>query len=748
MRDTIYTLLVSCFLVLWATTLLGQTTQIQEDYQVHITKTSETINIDGQLTEDIWQKAEVATDFWMSFPIDNERVDPAVQTEVMVAHDDKFIYVAAKLYGHRPYVMPSLKRDTRSFWSGDVFSVVFDPINEKTNAFNFATNTAGVQTEAIISGNTGTRGSGGSGGGGINSAWDNKWYSEATIHEDYWICELAIPFKSLRFSNKEVWGINFLRGDSKTNAFHTWAPVPVQFVGVDLGYTGALIWDEAPKASKSNISIIPYALTSTFKDIENASPADNNIQIGGDAKIAVTPGLNLDLTINPDFSQVDVDEQVTNLTTVNLRFPERRLFFLENSDLFSEIGIPPMRPFFSRRIGLDEDGQAIPIAYGARLSGNLNKDLRIGIMNLQTKSTAEFLGQNYTSIAANQQVFGRSRVKAYFHNRQAFDGGFQGDDYNRVGGFELEYRTVDGRWRGNVGYGKSWSNGLKDDNYFYNVIATFSNRNFRFYTNVAGVGNNYRADIGFIPRINHYDAVRDTTLKLGFVHGFTTASYTIFPKDNSSINSHNFSARNVFDYTKDGWNLIQNRVTLGYTLNWANASNFQISGTHEEQGLLFPFAFTSEEPLPSARYGFSYLEVNYNSDRRKAFGYNVGFRNGGFFNGTRSEYSLGANYRAQPWGNFSMNFVFNDLEFPEPYGSTKLFLIGPKLEFNFSRALFWTTFLQYNTQRDNFNINSRIQWRFKPLSDLFLVYSDNYATDIWGPKNRGVVLKLNYWINL
>ena len=102
----------------------------------------------------------------------------------------------------------------------------------------------------------------------------------------------------------------------------------------------------------------------------------------------------------------------------------------------------------------------------------------------------------------------------------------------------------------------------------------------------------------------------------------------------------------------------------------------------------------------------------------------------------------------QPWGNFGLNFVQNELKFPEPYGKESLFLVGPKIEFNFSRNLFWTTFLQYNTQDDNFNINSRIQWRFQPMSDLFIVYSDNYALEFWGPKNRGLVIKLNYWLNI
>ena len=749
MNNLLFSWILS-FVILTNVSIISAQTNppLQEKYQLHIRKTEEAIKVDGQLNEAIWQSAERATNFWMSFPIDDRRADKNIQTEAMITYDDKYIYVAAVCHGPGPYVMPSLKRDARAFWQGDAFGVVFDPVNEKTNGFNFNANTSGVQSESLITGQTGTRGGGG-GTQGVNGAWDNIWVSEVQIFDDRWTIEMAIPFKSLRFNDNEIWGVNFLRGHSSSNSYHMWSPVPVQFRGVDLGYTGALIWDKPPKKSKSNISVIPYALASTFNDIENDLPADNNFQVGLDAKVAVSSGLNLDLTINPDFSQVDVDEQVTNLTTVNIRFPERRLFFLENSDLYSDFGIPPMRPFFSRRIGLDDDGNAIPISYGARLSGNINKDLRIGVMNLQTKSTDEFLGQNYTSITAHQQVFGRSILKGYFHNRQAYtDGDFVGDDFNRTAGLEYSYRSADGRWQAFGGYGKSWSHQLNDDNYFYNVAVGFDSRTVGFYTNLAGIGNNYRADMGFIPRAQHFDAVEETTHIIGFNHGFTGASYKIFPNDNAKINSHTFAVRNVLDYTKDGWNLIQNITTASYNLSFANSSRIELSASHEEQGLIFPFGFTSENPLPTGKYAFNYAEVEYRSDSRKYFGYTLGVRRGGFYNGTRSEYTVDLNYRAQPWGNFSVRFVQNDLVFPEEFGSAQLFLVGPRIELNFSRDLFWTTFLQYNTQNENFNINSRIQWRFKPLSDLFIVYTDNYATDIWGPKNRGLVIKMNYWLNL
>jgi len=292
---------------------------LQQEYQVHIAKTKESISIDGNLQESTWKSADKADNFWMSSPIDDRRVETEFQTEVMLTYDDKYLYIAAICHGNGPHVMPSLKRDAPNFWSGDVFSIIIDPVNQQTNSFAFGVNTEGVQFEALGTGQTGRRGS--NGGSGINVAWDNIWISEVEVYEDYWTAEIAIPFKTIRFDDKNVWGINFIRGHSGTNSFHTWSPVPVQFRGFDLGYTGALIWDKPPVRAKSNISVIPYVLASNTKDIAAGADADNTLRVGGDAKVALTSTLNLDLTINPDFSQVEVDQQVTNLDRFEIFFP-------------------------------------------------------------------------------------------------------------------------------------------------------------------------------------------------------------------------------------------------------------------------------------------------------------------------------------------------------------------------------------------------------------------------------------------
>ena len=714
-----------------------------EVYQLNIQRMNEKIRLDGVLDESFWEDVEIATNFWLNFPVGGTPVDNEVQTTVKITYDDDFIYLGVECYGKGPFLVQSLKRDNDSFWNGDAFAVVFDPVNERTNGVIFGVNPAGVQTEALITGEPARRGGQLS---GYNKAWDNKWYTQASVTENGWTAEMMIPFKSLRFGRKGHWGINFIRVDAQNNANHSWAPVPIQFYGTDLGYLGQLIWDKPPRNEKGNISLVPYLLGNTYKDYKSKSDLSQSFALGMDAKIAINSNLNLDLTVNPDFSQVDVDEQQTNLTTVNLRFPERRLFFLENSDIFSNFGTNA-KPFFSRKIGLDDDGNTIPIIYGARLSGNLNKNLRIGLMNTQTQEQ-ELPGNNYSSFALHQRILKRSVLRGYFHNRIGYtDGSVQEDNFSRIGGLEFNYSSENSKWRVVTGYGLAFSNENQNENHLFNLFGGYGGRAFNVMVNISGLGDNYINDFSLIPRQKHYDALEDTTYILGFNHWWATMGYKFYPK-NTFINQHGFSLTTNGDRTATSSELIQDKHQLSYKFLMKNTSALDLSYAHEGVNLLYPFGFTDNEPLPAQLYRFDYGQIKYMTDKRREIKLTFGFRYGSFYNGTRTEFSLAVDYRVQPWGNFSLNFVQNDLDFSGNYGAEQLLLFGPKAEINFSKNFFWTTFMQYNTQSDNFNINSRLQWRYMPMSDLFIVYSDNYMVEHFGPRNRGLVLKLNYWFNL
>ena len=354
--------------------------------------------IDGSAHEPAWQSAEVAGNFWMVLPMDTGRAK--VRTDVRMAYDDHHLYLSAICYYGDvpgPYMVESLRRDW-SFGNNDNFIFFLDTFDDQTNGFTFGVNAAGAQWDGLLYE-----------GGKANLSWDNKWTSAVKNYEDRYELEIAIPFKSIRYKKGITrWGVNFSRLDLKTTEKSSWTPIPRQFPTAALALTGVLLWDEPPPSPGPNISLIPYALGGISRDYEANTPSPTRHDIGIDGKVAIGSALNLDLTVNPDFSQVDVDQQVTNLDRYELFFPEKRQFFLENGDQFANFGYATIRPFFSRRIGLG----GVPIRFGARLSGKLNKDWRLGVMDMQT-GAADDRGlppQNFAVFALQRRVFSRSNI--------------------------------------------------------------------------------------------------------------------------------------------------------------------------------------------------------------------------------------------------------------------------------------------------------------------------------------------------
>lgn len=711
----------------------------QNTYQLRIKKAVSHIQVDGIIDEESWQQAAVAKDFWLKFPRDSERASK--ETEVRMTYDERFLYISAVCKDTNYYVVQTLKRDSR-FFEGDAFGVVIDPVNRRSNGFLFGVSPMNVQSEDLISPTSLSD---------LSFSWDNKWYSAVQQYEDKWVVEMAIPFKTLRFEAEHAtWGINFFRNDLKRNEVYSWTSIPVNFDGYDIGYTGALYWDAPPKKAGTNISLIPYVSGSTYHDSENPEVEDEyEIDGGFDAKVALTSSLNLDLTVNPDFSQIDVDVQQTNLTRFNLQFPERRPFFLENNDLFTNFGSSPARPIFTRAIGLDDNAQPIPIAYGARISGNLGKSFRMGLLNLQTQHNDEDIAQNYSIFAFSQSVFDRSVIKGYVTNRQAVvkEKGFDKKDYGRNAGLELNYKNLSGTfnpWLG-IHLSKTEAEGVST---FRNAGLLYNNRNWDIYVDYFGVDTDYTADIGFLQRIQNYDAANDTIIRLGYEHLFNRVRYIVRPQQSKKVNAHQFTVQYRGDWNPN-LTFNEGNFLMGYTALFENTGQLTAEMEMNRVELLYATRFTSGPPLPPDLYKHTLARVGYTSDARKALAFETEVQIGGFYNGNLNRYLAGITYRAQPWGNFSVTFEQNDLILPEPFASENFLLVNQRTEINFSNKLFWTTFLQYNTQQDNFNVNSRLQWRYAPMSDFFIGYSDNYfSSPFLQHKNRGIIFKLNYWLTL
>ncbi len=705
-----------------------------------ISKIKDTVRIDGILNEAFWETLQKTSPFLNQWPTNTGNAES--QTEVRMAYDDTFLYVGITCYEkNNDHIIQTLKRDQDDeHFGSDGIAIVLDPFSQKTNGFFFGVNAGGAQFEGLISveGNESF----------INENWDNKWFSEVSLGDNKWFVEMAIPFRTLRYDpTLSSWGLNFVRNDMKNNYFTSWNKVPVNLNTINLGYTGQLIWDgNPPKTKKGTMNLLPYVATAANKDFLFGDKAEYDFEAGIEAKLALTPSLNLDLTINPDLSKVDVDKKITNLTRFPLFFPERRGFFLENSDLFTSFGKENINPFFSRRIGL-QDGSPIPIQYGARVSGNLSDKLRVGVMDVQTRKTEEVNPQNYFVSAISRRIGKRSTIDALFVNRQrtSNDADSVQSAFNRV--LALEYNFLDGpgKWSANLGVHKSFNPGDLDNENYYTATLQFNNKNILARLSGDKVGENYLTDVGFVPRLNNFDAESETFTRLGYTQISQLFVYNFFPgKETSKYNLHGPRVSTRVFLNTDG-SLNASVAGFFYFFDFRNQNALELSYINEKNNLPFDSFIVGSIPFPKGSYSYDSFGFWFRTNPRRQLSGSIASNYGSFYEGTRFSSESEMNYRIQPWGNFGLRYEFNDIRLPENLESAQLHLLGATSEISFSNKMFWTTFLQYNTQADNFNINSRFQWRYLPMSDLFLVYTENYFPQNLSIKNRGLVLKLTYW---
>jgi hypothetical protein len=568
--------------------------------------------------------------------------------------------------------------------------------------------------------------------------WDTKWYSEVAFDEKKWTAEIAIPFKSIRYNdNLEQWGISFSRLDLKASEKSGWTPVPRQFPSITMAYSGVLEWDNPPPTQGSNISFIPYL--SGEMDSPQKGTTNQELNAGADVKFNLTSSLNLDITLNPDFSQAEVDQQVTNLDRFELFFPERRQFFLENADLFANFGYENIRPFFSRRIGLNN-----PIVGGIRLSGNIDEKWRVGLLDIQTQAEKEkgLPAENFGVFSLQRKVLDRSSIGMIFVNKQSLgkleDTKTTAGEYNRNLGLEYNYFSADNLWNGKLMYLKSFSPNLSDDDAIFAGNLTYNDNNFLGSVQAEYVGENYNAEVGYVPRTHYYKF--DTTLR-----------YLFFPSQDSKVLSHGPLVGSIQYFNFDGLG-IDRGTQLGYELNFKNRSEMVFTFENQFIVLQNPFdpirtGIRSLEALTEHRW--SSVNLEYNSKPQSLFTYALKSSYGGYFqDGKRWLFFSEMGYRFQPYIELNTLVSYNHIELEEPWGSNGFWLLGVKSNFTFTRNIFFSNLYQYNEQQKLWNFNSRFQWRYKPASDIFLVFNSSDTRMLTPNRNWNLTLKINYWINL
>ena len=735
--------------------------QNQPGTQLNIRKAKGQITLDGKLDEPDWLAADVAKNWYLNYPVDTARAP--FQTEARLTFDDEHFYISFVCFDDETNDMiNSLRRDF-NYDLNDNVGVSIGPYNDRLNGFFFVITPAGVQMDGTVA-------NGGSANDSYNVYWDNRWFSKVVRYPDRWICELAIPFNSIRYkSGVHEWNIAFDRLDKKRNMKSSWIRTPIQYITGSYAYSGQLIWADPIPPAGTNISFIPFVAGGKSWDNEAGTQTGESIQAGFDGKVGITPSLNLDLTVNPDFSQVEVDQQVINLTRFEVLLPERRQFFLENSDLNDQAGFPDSRVFFSRRIGIARDSfglyHRIPIAYGARLSGSITRKWRTNVQFLRTKEARAYglPAQNYLVGTLQRNFWAQSSFSVtyvdklntgvrdndslrYYHETvfpRVTEGArtyFKRSRYNRVVGADLELLSKDNKWLNSAYVARSFDNLSNTGNTSAGTYLQYSVRNW-----IAGAGGylveeNFNAETGFVPSRRVYPGIYNVFASLSYKH-YPTNSGVVFMGPTLELNQNYIP----------GGGLVDRLYTFTYEFNFLNTAVATIGYNYNYQRLTNDFNPVNAELYKAFRAGEEFdwntISASLQSNTRRLLNTLIRTSYGGFYNGTNLNVNGELNYRYQPYGNVSLLFDFNNLKLAKGYGDERLFLIGPRIDVTFTDKIFLTTYVQYNNLIDNVNLNARFQWRYKPASDFYIVYTENYFPDGLASKNKALVFKLNYWLN-
>jgi hypothetical protein len=355
---------------------------------------------------------------------------------VRVLYDGKTLHIGVHAFDLQPssIVATEMRRDSDRLLDEDNFQIILDTFNDSRNGYMFVTTPLGAKLEQQISeeGEGNNRTGLGLVNSNINKNWDGIWDVVARITDDGWTAEIAIPLTTLRFADgaEQTWGINFMRNIRRKNEQVFWAPIPKAYGLTRVSQAGSLVGLQSLNHGL-DLKLKPYVVSGVRETKTSTSLQTTSFlrDVGFDVKYGVTGGMNVDVTYNTDFAQVEVDEQQVNLTRFSLFFPEKRDFFLENAGQF-KMGTGGTFTsttvetdlFFSRRIGLSDTGTPIPIVGGARLAGKAGRH-NVGVLDIQTDSAFGRPGDNFLVARYGSDVLKRSRVGALFINKQTMGGG-------------------------------------------------------------------------------------------------------------------------------------------------------------------------------------------------------------------------------------------------------------------------------------------------------------------------------------
>ncbi len=700
--------------------------------------------IDGDVLNDpAYADAVLATGFVQNRPFEGQPASD--RTEVRIVYTADTIYFGVVCYTDDPgtVVVADSRRDS-DMTETDSFQIILDTYLDGQNGFIFGTNPAGIEYDGQVTNEgqgSGRFGGGGSGrpsnnrqqrgsGGGLNLNWDGAWQVAARVTDIGWTAEIAIPFRTLRYPRNEVqtWGVNFQRNIRSRNEQAYWAPLPRQYNINRISLAGELQGVEVP--AQRNLQFTPYLLGESLYRTEDGRDL-NTGDLGADLKYSVTPSMTLDLSYNTDFAQVEVDDEQVNLDRFTLFFPEKRPFFLENAGLFSVGQSGAVDIFFSRRIGLSDAGEQIPLVGGGRLSGKVGSNTNVGFLNMQTASVggSGTPGQNFTVARVRQDLANRSNIGAMLVNREA-TGDLDGDeDYNRT-------YAVDGRW--GIGEGGTVSGfaaatdtpGLMGgDSHAYGLSAQHQIEWVRLGLGYTEVAPNFNPEVGFLARQSY--------------RRMNGSVFTMFRPDDF-MGVHEFrphvSHNTVFDF-ETGQQETQFTHIDNHT-EWRNGYEIHTGMNLSREGVFQPFEIFPGIVIPPGTYDHKEAQIAGNTNLGAPVSANINTIVGGLFGGDRVTITPSIAARVGETFNALFEWSYNDLRLPAGDFTTNLARV--RVSYSFTTRMFFQALVQYNDRADLWSSNLRFGLLSDANTGLFIVYNDIQGLGSEVPTGAGRTLTLKY----
>lgn len=696
-------------------------------------ETSGPIKVDGVLDEADWAKTKPHPRFTQVDPYQGEAPNHDTEIKVLFDEDNLYFGIFCKdSLGKKAIRATDFKRDF-NFRTHDLVTLCFDGFNDERNAMSIVVNPYGVQRDYLSFDAM-----------YYDIEWDGRWTTRTTRTDQGWIAEIAIPWKTLRYPKTDEptqnWGFQLYRNRRLTNEITAFSPFPRSFSAARMDYAGRLT-NLKPPPPTANIQVKPYLLTSYNRykgnnpDIEDEN---TDVKAGGEFKWAVDPNNVLDITVNTDFAQADVDRQVNNISRFSVFFPERRQFFLENASLFginvgpggrSQGGSMVVQPFFSRSIGLDNEGNPLPIDVGGRFVHRASRRNYGGIYIRQagnsTISGTNFLVGRYSENFGKQNRIGALVTAKNGSENTNITGTV--DAFIRLG----EPHSINAllSYSGNTEIGGGGFSGIAQ--YYY------TSNKWKAWWTQSVITKDFNPEMGFVSRSD----------VIGTTPGITRFFRGEKMPFKQWLRAYEPSVHAQFYHQASTGKLIERQLTGNpLYLNLQNGGNFGYEVTSFFQNLTETFTPLGLS-VPMGEYDYVQHSVFGNSDPSKKLNFGGEIQWGSYFDGDLTSYNAQVGYSPLP--HISLGGSFNRIEFDDVgtgniSKKVDLFSLESRLALNPRVQL--SGFLQKNTENDLTNINIRFSWEYSPLSFVYLVFNDrDFNETLYGNQTeQQAIVKINF----